>query len=253
MNETTSTTHPDGTAAAATHYQILEQQPIEIMQRIMTGEAFLGFCHGNIIKYALRCGHKDDAVKEMEKVRQYADWYVSAARGEKIDPMKKAQVETIGPGCYLYVAPKAQEAEKSADTPSPAPEQKSWIDCVKEFNKAYDVPTFYTAKSNAEFADAVKEQIDLIREEITELITAHNKRLEWGGGNHVEILDAICDSIYVLIGLALKMGFNLDAAFREVHRSNMSKLGEDGKPIKRDDGKVLKGPNFTPPNLKPFI
>lgn len=252
MNETTSTTH-GGTAADATHYQTLAQQPIEIMQRLMTKEQFLGFCHGNVVKYALRCGHKDDPVKEMEKVRQYADWYVSAARGEKIDPMKKAQVETIGPGCYLYAAPKAQEAEKSADTPSPAPEQKSWIDCVKEFNKAYDVPTFYTAKSNAEFADAVKEQIDLIREEITELITAHNKRLEWGGGNHVEILDAICDSIYVLIGLALKMGFNLDAAFREVHRSNMSKLGEDGKPIKRDDGKVLKGPNFTPPDLTPYI
>ena len=145
--------------------------------------------------------------------------------------------------------------EWGGDTIKPAvnPEQKSWIDCVKEFNKAYDVPTFYTAKSNTEYMGAVKEQIDSIREEITELITAYNKRLEWGGGNHVEILDAICDSIYVLIGLALKMGFNLDGAFREVHRSNMSKLGPDGKPIKRADGKVLKGPNFTPPKLEAYI
>lgn len=235
----TANTH-GGTAADATHYQTLAQQPIEIMQRLMTKEQFLGFLHGNVVKYALRCGRKDDPAKEMEKVRQYADWYVRASGGETIDPKSKAQVITIAPGAYLYAAPKAQDGA-------------SWIDCVKEFNKAYDVPTFYTVKSNAEFADVVKEQIDLIREEITELITAYNKRLEWGGGNHVEILDAICDSIYVLIGLALKMGFDLDGAFREVHRSNMSKLGEDGKPIKREDGKILKGPNFTPPNLEPYI
>lgn len=105
MNETTNTY--GGTAADAKHYQTLVQQPIEIMQRLMTKEQFIGFCHGNVIKYALRCGHKDDPAKEMEKVRQYADWYVRAARGETIDPMKKAQVETIGPGCYLYAAPKA--------------------------------------------------------------------------------------------------------------------------------------------------
>ena len=251
MNETTSTTHPDGTAAGATHYQILEQQPIEIMQRIMTDEAFLGFCHGNVIKYALRCGHKDDAVKEMEKVRQYADWYVRAARGETIDPMKKAQVKTIGPGCYLYVAPKAQETEKSAEAPSPAPEQKSWIDCVKEFNKAFIV----AAPTRSSLS--IHTQFDLVEEENRELMEAFEqwKCSPWHADQDArkEILDAICDSIYVLIGLAIKMGMNLDGAFREVHRSNMSKLGEDGKPIKRDDGKVLKGPNFTPPNLKPFI
>lgn len=145
------------------------------------------------------------------------------------------------------------ETAKPAEAPSPDPEQKTWIDCVKEFNKAYDVPTFFTAKSQDEYRDAVNEQIDLIREEIAELISAHRAWQDWGGGNLAQILDAICDSIYVLIGLALKMGMNLDGAFREVHRSNMSKLGEDGKPIKRDDGKVLKGPNFTPPDLNPFI
>ena len=49
------------------------------------------------------------------------------------------------------------------------------------------------------------------------------------------------------------MGMDVDGAFREVHRSNMSKLGEDRKPIKRSDGKILKGPHYQPPNLKPFI
>ena len=230
MNETTKTTHPDGTAAAATHYQILEQQPIEIMQRIMTGEAFLGFCHGNIIKYALRCGHKDDPVKEMEKVRQYADWYVSAARGEKIDPRSEV-----------------------AQSPDPRADINPWIANVKEFNRAYAV------EAPTESYTAMYTQYKLIREETRELTQAVGRWADTRYGSEQEhavrpeILDAICDSIYVLIGLALKMGFDLDGAFREVHRSNMSKLGEDGKPIKRDDGKVLKGPNFTPPNLEPYI
>lgn len=79
-----------GTAAEAKHYQVLPIQPIEIMQKLMSREQFLGFCHGNIIKYALRCGHKDDAAREMEKVRQYAEWYVQAAGGETIDPRRKA-------------------------------------------------------------------------------------------------------------------------------------------------------------------
>lgn len=79
-----------GTAAEAKHYQVLPIQPIEIMQRLMSPEAFLGFCFGNVIKYALRCGQKDSPAKEMEKVRQYAEWYVQAAGGETIDPRRKA-------------------------------------------------------------------------------------------------------------------------------------------------------------------
>ena len=67
------------------------------------------------------------------------------------------------------------------------------------------------------------------------------------------MLDAICDLIYVAIGFALKAGMDIDGAFREVHRSNMSKLDKDGKPIKRADGKVLKGPHFTPPKLDAYI
>ena len=237
MNE--ATTH-GGTAADATHYQTLAQQPIEIMQRLMTKEQFLGFCHGNVVKYALRCGRKDDPAKEMEKVRQYADWYVRASGGETIDPKSKAQVITIAPGAYLYAAPKAQDG-------------MSWIDCVKEFNSAYGVET--PTKNR----DLIRTQLSLIREEITELIRAFKF---WEDVPSIsprdcdarkEVLDAICDSVYVLIGLALKMGMDLDGAFREVHRSNMSKLGTDGKPIRRSDGKVLKGPNFTPPDLTPYI
>lgn len=66
----------------------------------------------------------------------------------------------------------------------------------------------------------------------------------------VEILDGLADLVYVAYGCALDCGFDLDAALEEVHRSNLSKLGNDGKPIKRADGKILKSPNFTPPDLR---
>lgn len=65
-----------------------------------------------------------------------------------------------------------------------------------------------------------------------------------------DIGDALCDLLVVVYGGGHTYGLDLDAGFEEVHRSNMSKLGEDGKPIKREnDGKVLKGPNYFPPNL----
>jgi predicted HAD superfamily Cof-like phosphohydrolase len=69
----------------------------------------------------------------------------------------------------------------------------------------------------------------------------------------VGVADAICDLIYVLCGTAVSFGIPLDECFTEVQRSNMSKLGEDGKPIVRDDGKILKGPNFSEPDLHTII
>ena len=75
-----------GSALDAKHYQILQQQPIEIMQTLMTPEQFIGFLWGNVIKYTLRCGSKDAPVKEMEKAQQYARWYVEACEGKTIDP-----------------------------------------------------------------------------------------------------------------------------------------------------------------------
>lgn len=115
----------------------------------------------------------------------------------------------------------------------------NWIDLVKEFNAAYGVeaPAPYDE-------DSLNLQWRLVDEEMQELCDA---------SSDIKFLDAIGDIIYVLIGLALKCGYDLDGAFREIHRSNMSKLGTDGKPIYRDDGKILKGPDYTPPDLEPFI
>ena len=68
-----------------------------------------------------------------------------------------------------------------------------------------------------------------------------------------EIADALTDILYVDYGAGCAYGIDLDKCFKEVQRANMSKLGEDGKPIYREDGKVLKGPNYSEPDLKGIV
>ncbi len=71
----------------------------------------------------------------------------------------------------------------------------------------------------------------------------------------VDIADALGDKLYILCGTILKHGMQniIEDVFAEIHSSNMSKLGEDGKPILREDGKITKGPNYFKPNLKQFL
>lgn len=90
-------------------------------------------------------------------------------------------------------------------------------------------------------------RIRLIREELRELQGAY------ATGDLVAMADAYADLLYVVYGGGYEMGIDLDACFAEVHRSNMTKLGADGKPVKREDGKILKGPNYERPNLAPLI
>ena len=66
-------------------------------------------------------------------------------------------------------------------------------------------------------------------------------------------LKELADLVYVCYQMAASQEWDLDEAMKRVHESNMSKLGEDGKPIYREDGKVLKGPNYAPPNLKDLV
>ncbi len=68
-----------------------------------------------------------------------------------------------------------------------------------------------------------------------------------------EVADALTDILYVTYGAGCGYGIDLDKCFKEVQRANMSKLGEDGKPIYNDKGKVMKGPNYSEPNLKQFV
>ena len=74
-------------------------------------------------------------------------------------------------------------------------------------------------------------------------------------GDMVEIADALGDQLYILFGTILRHGMQdvIESVFKEIQASNMSKLGADGKPIYREDGKVLKGPNYFKPNIKAVL
>ena len=90
-------------------------------------------------------------------------------------------------------------------------------------------------------------RLDLIEEEVQELRDGLGKK------SMLEIADALTDILYVVYGAGHAFGIDLDDCFNEVHSSNMTKLGADGRPLYRDDGKVMKGPNYREPDLTPFI
>lgn len=122
---------------------------------------------------------------------------------------------------------------------------------VTNFEKVIQFMNTYgqEVKRKAEFPDATTThlRVDLIEQELDELKEAiANEDL-------IEVADALADLLYVVYGAGAAFGINLDACFQEVHSSNMSKLGEDGKPIYREDGKVMKGPNFREPDLKTIV
>ena len=104
-------------------------------------------------------------------------------------------------------------------------------------------------KTKAEFPSdkIIKLRYDLIKEELDEFEQALKEK------NLKEVADSLTDILYVTYGAGHAFGIDLDKCFDEVQRSNMSKLGENGKPIYNDQGKVLKGPNYFEPNLGKFI
>ena len=93
----------------------------------------------------------------------------------------------------------------------------------------------------------MKLRYDLIKEELNELEYAMKTK------NLKEIADALTDILYVTYGAGFAYGIDLDKCFKEVQRANMSKLGKDGKPIYNEKGKVMKGPNYSEPDLKQFV
>lgn len=151
------------------------------------------------------------------------------------------------------------------------PRNKYHDTCVVEFHEAFGAPIAWSP--GVPPTARRKLRCELILEELLELAAASGmylanddgasvsnlKFLEIGEGrpdkqvNLVEAADALADLRYVTDGAALEWGIPLEKCLREVHRSNMSKLGEDGKPILRADGKILKGPNFTLPDLESII
>ena len=116
---------------------------------------------------------------------------------------------------------------------------------VRIFMKTYG----QEVKDKAGFSDARtnKLRIDLIKEELDELTEAMQDE------NLLEVADALTDILYVTYGAGHAFGIDLDKCFEEVQNSNMSKLGDDGKPIYNEAGKVMKGPNYFKPDLSKFL
>ena len=119
------------------------------------------------------------------------------------------------------------------------------FESVKKFMETFG----QEIKEKAGFPDEKISSLryDLINEELDELKEAmDNKDIK-------EVADALTDILYVTYGAGHAFGINLDKCFKEVQNSNMSKLGEDGKPIYNDKGKVMKGPNYFKPDLGKFV
>ena len=116
----------------------------------------------------------------------------------------------------------------------------SVVEQVTEFHEVYGCPIRTQPDANVPEAEM---RYELIREEFAELRVAIDER------DIIEIADALGDLLYVIYGAALTFGIDLDAVVSEIHRSNLSKLASDGSVLKREDGKILKGPRFFRPDL----
>ena len=119
------------------------------------------------------------------------------------------------------------------------------FDDVRNFMQIYgqEIKT----KSSFPSTKIIQLRYDLIKEELDELSVAINDK------DIVEVADALTDLLYVVYGAGHAFGIDLDKCFAEVQRSNLSKLDNNGKPIYNESGKVMKGPNYSKPNLKQFL
>ena len=117
---------------------------------------------------------------------------------------------------------------------------------AKEFRTKYDI------KNSADRPNRARQH-DLIVEEFKEFLQAEGMLFMHGKNVQEECLKELADLVYVCYQYAANMHWFLDEALNRVHESNMSKLDADGKPIYREDGKVLKGPNYKPPDLSDLV
>ncbi len=121
---------------------------------------------------------------------------------------------------------------------------KTIIEQVAEFHNAFSIPNANEPTAVLSAKD-IQLRFDLLKEENEEYLEACKN------GDMVEIADALGDLLYILCGTILRHGLQhkIVEVFMEIQKSNMSKLGVDGKPIYREDGKVLKGENYFKPNI----
>ena len=125
---------------------------------------------------------------------------------------------------------------------------KHQIEAVKIFHEIYKLS--YKENPTTEIGlDKIKLRFNLMAEENQEYLQAAKNN------DLVEVADALGDMLYILCGTIIEHGMQdkIEEIFDEIQKSNLSKLGEDGKPIYRNDGKVMKGPNYFKPDLSKFV
>jgi len=124
---------------------------------------------------------------------------------------------------------------------------KKQLEQLLEFQRAYN--STRNSKPTLISEDDYVLRYKLGKEELIEYFDACKD------GDLIEVADAHADQLYILLGTMISHGMQdvIEDIFNEVHRSNMSKLGPDGKPLYREDGKVLKGPNYSPPNVSKYL
>jgi len=148
----------------------------------------------------------------------------------------------------------------ASSTPTPAP---SPMELVLQFHHTYSVPIRPFSDPTLDY-ERMNMRMSLIAEEFAELMgavyglraraiieaaTAEAVATDEGERDVIEAADALADLVYVVYGMAIESGMNLDSVLAEVQASNLSKLMPDGSVKLREDGKVLKGPNFFQPNI----
>ena len=148
----------------------------------------------------------------------------------------------------------------ASPTPTPAP---SPMELVLQFHHTYSVPIRPFSDPTLDY-ERMNMRMSLIAEEFAELMgavygpraraiieaaTAEAAAADEGERDVIEAADALADLVYVVYGMAIESGMNLDSVLAEVQASNLSKLMPDGSVKLREDGKVLKGPNFFQPNI----
>lgn len=119
------------------------------------------------------------------------------------------------------------------------------FEMVREFHEKFGCPISVSPELPSR--ETRELRLSLIKEEVEELHEGETK------DDIVAVADALTDILYVVYGMGHVYGIDLDGCFREVHRSNMSKLGSDGCPVYREDGKVLKGPFYSKPDLRSVL
>lgn len=122
---------------------------------------------------------------------------------------------------------------------------KTNFERVREFQETYQLNIGLNPHLPAQ--DERELRMRLLQEEFEEYLEGE------ANNDVVEIADALGDMLYIIYGTAVSYGIPIDEIFSEIHDSNMSKLGEDGLPIYREDGKVLKGPGYFPPRIEEII